>query len=116
MQQAGACLLLSEKCHISGYGPISRADLEVVAAKVANEKAWGAIKRARGLPSSGDIISSAFGASWPLKLGRIDTDTADPPGRIPLADANMPAVTVRFLDNNLVSCSIWYSFIQLEDQ
>lgn len=88
----GSPLLMLVSC--AGYGPISWADLEVTAAKVANESDWRAVKKARGLPSSGDVISSAFGASWPLKLGRQDTDKPDPPGRLPPPNASVPEITV----------------------
>lgn len=78
----------------AGYGPISWADLEVLATKVANEAAWSKIKRARGVPSAGDVISSAFGAAWQVKLGRLDADKPDPEGRIPKADASVAQITV----------------------
>ena len=78
----------------AGYGPISWADLEVLSAKVANEYAWSKIKRARGVPSSGDIISSAFGAAWPVKLGRLDAEQPDPENRLPKPDASVPEITV----------------------
>jgi len=35
------------KPNFAGYGPISWADLEVLAAKVANEAAWRVVKQAR---------------------------------------------------------------------
>lgn len=80
----------------AAYGPISWADLEVLAVKVANEAQWRKIKKARGVPSAGDTISSAFGASWTVKLGRLDTDKPDPAGRLPKPDASVQEITVSF--------------------
>lgn len=90
-----ACQQTSMCCD-AGYGPISWSDLEVLSAKVANEAVWRNIKKARGVPSSGDVISSAFGAAWPVKLGRLDTDKPDPEGRLPKPDASVPEITVSF--------------------
>lgn len=92
----------------TGFALISWADLEVLAAKVANEKDWIKIKRANGVPSQGggqgggDIISSAFGASWPVKLGRVDSEQPDPAGRVPLNDASVKDLTVL--------CPTWFYF------
>ena len=81
----------------AGFALISYADLEVLAAKVANEKDWAKIKRANGVPSSGDIISSAFGAAWPVKLGRIDATEPSPAGLVPSSDASVQEITVSHL-------------------
>ena len=92
----------------AGYGPISWADLEVLAAKVANEASWRVIKTKGGLPSSGDVISSAFGAAWPVKLGRHDADKPDPANRLPLPEASVQEITVRSqcFFNTLSVCTV----------
>lgn len=84
----------SQRWIITGYGAISWADLEVLSVKVANEAAWRVVKKARGVPSSGDVISTAFGAAWPVKLGRVDAEQPDPENRLPKLDASVPEVTV----------------------
>ena len=64
--------------------PITWADLSVLAAKVAAQKSWFAAKKARLGPGADiDTISSAFGADWPVVLGRMDSSAADAPGRVP---------------------------------
>lgn len=68
-----------------------------MAAKVATEASWRDIKRSRGVPSAGDVISSAFGAAWPVKLGRVDTDKPDPAGRLPGPEASVKEITVCIL-------------------
>ncbi len=64
--------------------PITWADLSVLAAKVAVQKSWFVAKAARLGPGADvNTISSAFGADWPVVLGRMDSAAADPAGRIP---------------------------------
>ena len=87
--------LRKKRSLLAGYGAISWADLEVLSAKVANEAVWRDVKKLRGVPSSGDVISSAFGAAWPVKLGRQDADQPDPEGRLPKPDATVAEITVR---------------------
>ncbi|GFR53080.1 hypothetical protein Agub_g15788, partial [Astrephomene gubernaculifera] len=72
-----------------GSGAISWADLLVLAAKVTTQAQWAAIKVSRAaLPSGGDVIAGpAFGAPWPVRLGRVDAAAPGPAGRIPPADA-----------------------------
>jgi len=48
----------------------------------------------RGVPSAGDVISTAFGATWGVRLGRVDSDKPDPEGRLPKADASVAEITV----------------------
>jgi len=47
------------------------------------------------VPSSGDVISTAFGASWAVRLGRVDSGKPDPEGRLPKPDASIKEITVR---------------------
>ncbi|GLC42901.1 hypothetical protein PLESTB_001812400 [Pleodorina starrii] len=71
-----------------GSGPISWADLLVLAAKVTTQAEWARIKRSRAqIASGGDVIAGpAFGAAWPVRLGRVDSPVAAG-GRVPSADA-----------------------------
>ncbi|CAL8460517.1 g46 [Coccomyxa elongata] len=67
-----------------GMEPITWADLIVLGAKVAALKQWFAAKKARLGPGADiDTISSAFGADWPVVLGRVDSTTPDTAGRVP---------------------------------
>ncbi|EFJ45738.1 hypothetical protein VOLCADRAFT_105827 [Volvox carteri f. nagariensis] len=74
-----------------GSGPISWADLIVLAAKVTTQAQWASIKRSRAqIASGGDVIAGpAFGAAWPVRLGRTDSTVPGPAGRIPSADASV---------------------------
>ena len=79
----------------TGFEPISYADLEVLAAKVAATKSWAAIKiKQSSLPSGGEVISSAFGAAFNVRLGRRDATEPDPAGRLPLSDAPVEEIVV----------------------
>lgn len=84
-------------------GPISWADLIVLGAKVAALKQWFAAKKARLGPGADiDTISSAFGADWPVVLGRVDSTTPDAAGRVPdPATASVEEVRVRGLSTSL---------------
>ncbi|GIL48968.1 hypothetical protein Vafri_5468 [Volvox africanus] len=77
-----------------GSGPISWADLLVLAAKVSTQAQWATIKRSRAqIASGGDVIAGpAFGAAWPVRLGRVDSTVPAPSGRIPAADASVEEV------------------------
>lgn len=80
-----------------GIPPITWADLIVLGAKVAAEKSWFTAKKAR-LGAGADIatISSAFGADFPVVLGRTDSTAPDAPGRFPdPATASVQEVKVR---------------------
>lgn len=64
---------------------ISWADTLVLGAKVAAERSWFVAKKTRlGAGADVDTISSAFGADFPVFLGRKDADTPDPPAAIPV--------------------------------
>ncbi len=41
------------------------------------------------------IAGSAFGAPWPVRLGRADAATPGPAGRVPAADAPVEDIKVR---------------------
>jgi hypothetical protein len=76
---------------------ITWADLSVLAAKVAAQMSWFAAKKARlGAGADVDTISSAFGADWPVVLGRMDSSAPDAPGGLPdPATASVQEVRVR---------------------
>jgi len=66
-----------------GQAPISWADLIVLAAKVAVLQGWRAIKIGRAqTESGGKLIADAYGADWPVRLGRVDSAEAGPAGRV----------------------------------
>eukprot|EP00879_Flechtneria_rotunda_P011362 GHRR01011867.1.p1 GENE.GHRR01011867.1~~GHRR01011867.1.p1 ORF type:complete len:324 (+),score=114.29 GHRR01011867.1:58-1029(+) len=72
----------------AGSGPISHADLMTLAAKVATEASWRAEKLKRvQTASGGEIITTVYGAEWPVRLGRLDSAEAPPAGRLPADDA-----------------------------
>lgn len=48
-------------------------------------------KRRLGAGADIDTISSAFGADFPLKLGRVDVTQPDPAGRFPDPNTASPA-------------------------
>ncbi len=62
----------------------------------------------RGVPSSGDIISTAFGATWNVKLGRVDSGKPDPEGRLPKPDASVKEITV-ILSHSKRAVQAWLS-------
>lgn len=73
----------------SGIGPISYADLEILAAKVATKQLWRKIKLSNAkVQSGGEKIDEAFGTQWDTVVGRVDADTPDPAGRIPAPGAS----------------------------
>ena len=82
--------IISISCH-AGIPPISWADTIVLGAKVSAEQSWVVAKKARlGAGADIDTISSAFGADFPLNLGRTDTTQPDPAGRFPDASTASP--------------------------
>eukprot|EP00878_Enallax_costatus_P021417 GHUV01022668.1.p1 GENE.GHUV01022668.1~~GHUV01022668.1.p1 ORF type:complete len:293 (+),score=57.94 GHUV01022668.1:504-1382(+) len=69
-------------------GPISYADLLVLATKVATMDAWKTVKlKKTQTTSGGEIIATVYGTDWPVRLGRQDSSEAAPAGRIPNDDA-----------------------------
>ena len=71
-------------CYSAGIPPLSWADTLVLGAKVSAELSWVNAKKKRlGAGADIDTISSAFGADFPLKLGRVDVTEPDPAGRFP---------------------------------
>ena len=64
--------------------PITWPDLAVLGAKVSAERAWFVAKKARlGAGADVDTISKAFGADFPVFLGRKEGTVADPPAKFP---------------------------------
>lgn len=70
-----------------GYGPISYADLMVLASKVSCQKKWAEEKAAGG---SGDA-AKFFPNVWEVTLGRIDSPEVGP-FRLPADDAPVPEI------------------------
>ena len=79
----------------SGQEPISWADLIVLSAKVAHVLAWTEqkVKRAT-VASGGSTIADAFGAAFPLPLGRVDATSPDESVQIPAQSASPAEVKV----------------------
>ena len=79
-----------------GQEPISWADLIVLSAKVAHVLAWTEqkVKRA-SIASGGSTIADAFGAAFPVPLGRVDATSADEPVKIPTQSASPAEIKVR---------------------
>lgn len=74
---------IDAKSQQSGIAPISWADLEVMALKVATRLLWRDIKLSRAsVASGGSTIADNFGAEWVVNLGRKDADEPDPEGRV----------------------------------
>ena len=64
--------------------PISWADVMVLGAKVAAERSWFIAKKTRlGAGADVDTISKAFGADFPVFLGRQDATAPDSPVAFP---------------------------------
>lgn len=79
-----------------GQEPISWADLIVLSAKVAHVLAWTQQKVKRStVASGGSTIADAFGAAFPVPLGRVDATTADEPVKIPTQSASPAEIKVR---------------------
>lgn len=84
---------IDEESATVGQGPLSWADLLVIAGKVATRKVWYDAKVARAkISSGGNVIATAFAADWPIQLGRIDATEPDPAGRLPALDAPVAEV------------------------
>lgn len=90
---------IDEAAVADGSGPISWADLLVLAAKISTQLGWKAIKLGKAVTSGGgDVLSSAaFGAAWPVRLGRVDSGVPGPAGKIPQADAPVAEVKAYLL-------------------
>ncbi len=72
---------------------ISNADLIVAGARCAVRQSWALIKVSRGRTvKDGEVLRDAFGSEFPLTLGRLDTETPDPAGRIPAAGSSVTDV------------------------
>lgn len=86
---AGVKKTIDEKGKVAGQEAISWADLIVLAAKVAHVQSWTAqkVKRAT-IASGGSTIAEAFGAAFPLPLGRVDATSPDPPAKIPIQSSS----------------------------
>ncbi len=79
----------------AGQEAISWADLIVLAAKVAHVQSWTAqkVKRA-SIAQDGSTIAEAFGAAFPLPLGRVDATSPDAPVQVPTQTASPAEVKV----------------------
>ncbi|CAL5222505.1 g4879 [Coccomyxa viridis] len=67
-----------------GIPPISWSDTLVLGAKISAELSWvDAKKRRLGPGADIETISAAFGADFPVNLGRVDASGPDPAGRFP---------------------------------
>jgi len=69
----------------------------VLAAKVAHVQSWTAqkVKRA-SIAQDGSTIAEAFGAAFPVPLGRVDATEPDSPAQIPTQTASPTDVKVSF--------------------
>ena len=78
-----------------GQEAISWADLIVLSAKVAHVLSWTQqkVKRAT-VASGGSTIADAFGAAFPVPLGRVDATSADEPVKVPTQSASPAEVKV----------------------
>ncbi|KAK9846334.1 hypothetical protein WJX81_001801 [Elliptochloris bilobata] len=90
--------LKKAKAAIDAGGPaISWADTAVLGAKVAVEKTFIAAKIARaGNLTDGETISKAFGADWPVFIGRVDATEPDVASKLPSSSAS-PAEVQAFM-------------------
>ena len=68
----------------------------MLSAKVAHVLAWTQqkVKRAT-VASGGSTIADAFGAAFPVPLGRVDATSSDEPVKIPTQSASPTEVKVR---------------------
>ncbi len=81
----------------AGQEAISWADLIVLAAKVAHVQSWTAqkVKRA-SIAQDGSTIAEAFGAAFPVPLGRVDATSPDAPVQVPTQSASPAEVKVSY--------------------
>ncbi|DBA96610.1 TPA: hypothetical protein ACH3X1_015471 [Trebouxia sp. C0004] len=95
---AGVKKIIDEKGKTAGQEAISWADLIVLAAKVAHVQSWTAqkVKRA-SIAQDGSTIAEAFGAAFPLPLGRVDATSPDAPVQVPTQTAS-PAEVKSFFN------------------
>ena len=70
----------------------------MLAAKVAHVSSWTAqkVKRA-SIAQDGSTIAEAFGAAFPVSLGRVDATTPDDPVQIPTQSSSPAEVKVLLL-------------------
>ncbi|MEW5309373.1 MAG: hypothetical protein WDW38_001267 [Sanguina aurantia] len=81
----------------TGAGPISWADLIMLAGKVSTQKSWVQMKVKRAVTESGgELIAGPLGSPWDVRLGRVDNATAAPEGRIPTAESSIPEIKAFF--------------------
>ena len=82
-------------CLTVGQEAISWADLIVLAAKVAHVQSWTAqkVKRA-SIAKDGSTIAEAFGAAFPVPLGRVDATEPDSAVQLPTQTASPAEVKV----------------------
>lgn len=90
---AGAKKAIDEKSIAAEQGPISWADLLVLAAKLTTQMSWRSIKDAESKdPAGAEIISTVYGTNWSVQLGRTDSGVPAPAGRLPQPDASATEV------------------------
>jgi len=81
---------VDEQNAASNQAPISWSDLLVLTARLAVSKEWRVQKRKRtASDQDAALLQTAFGADWPVRLGRVDSNTPGEPNRIPQADASV---------------------------
>eukprot|EP00210_Caulerpa_lentillifera_P005376 g5138.t1 len=81
-----------------GQGPISWADLIVLGARVAVRKEWVKQRRTKVASDQDAVfVSQAFGAPWPVKIGRLDSGVPGPAGKIPQLDASVDEIKTYLL-------------------
>ncbi|KAK9812426.1 hypothetical protein WJX73_009908 [Symbiochloris irregularis] len=82
---------IDQNSKAAGQGEYSWADVLVLAAKVTAQKLWASVKiKQSGLQGDeAGVISSVYGADFPVKLGRVDATKPDPSGRVPKPDARV---------------------------
>lgn len=91
----------------SGAGPISWADLLVLAGKVATLKQWNEEKKQKlADPTALGLIPVV---PWPTVLGRIDVAEAAPAGRIPQPDADVQEIKVCSCGIIVCRCALSHS-------
>lgn len=95
---AGVKTIIDDKGKIAGQEAISWADLIVLAAKVAHVQSWTAqkVKRA-SIAKDGSTIAEAFGAAFPVPLGRVDATEPDSAVQLPTQTAS-PAEVKSFFN------------------
>ncbi len=99
----------------AGQEAISWADLIVLAAKVAHVQSWTAqkVKRA-SIAQDGSTIAEAFGAAFPVPLGRVDATSPDAPVQVPTQTASPAEVKVSLnMQQTVCNRQVWLEMHKL---